>query len=171
MLDKQKLAQALETLRSGIFVVTSQDAGKAAGCTAVWVTRASFNPPLLCVTLSPTRHTFSVLQAAGKFCINVLGESSLDVARRFGFNTGPESGKFDQVPSHLGENGMPILDNAVAWFECRVSQVLEVGDHRLVIGEVLASALQSNEAPAVYVAESFYSESQNQVRAGGGSGD
>ncbi len=167
MLDKQKLAQALETLRSGIFVVTSRNAGDAAGCTAVWVTRASFNPPLLCVTLSPSRHTFQVLEAAGKFCINVLGESSLDTARRFGFNTGSESRKFSQVPNHDGENGMPVLDSAVAWFECKVSQIFDVGDHKLVIGEVMASAVQSAERPAVYEAESFYSEAQVQAKASG----
>jgi flavin reductase (DIM6/NTAB) family NADH-FMN oxidoreductase RutF len=166
MLDKERLAQALENLRSGIFVITSQNAGEIAGCTAVWISRVSFNPPLLAVTLSPARHTFKVLEKTGSFCINVLGESSLDTARRFGFNTGPDSRKFSQVSYHNGEHGMPVLDTAVAYFECKVSQILDVGDHKLVIGQVIASAVQSAERPAVYVAESFYSESQNQAKAG-----
>lgn len=166
MLDKEKLAQSLETLRSGIFVVTSINGAEVAGCTVVWISRVSFNPPLLAVTLSPARHTFATIEASGKFCINVLGEGSLDTARRFGFNAGPDSSKFSQVSYHYGESGLPVLDTAVAYFECRVSQILEVGDHKLVIGEVLRSALQSSEKPAVYVAESFYAESQNQAKAG-----
>lgn len=167
MLDKEKLAQSLETLRSGIFVVTSVNEGELAGCTVVWISRVSFNPPLLAVTLSPSRHTYTTIEAARKFCINVLGEGSLDTARRFGFNTGPDSAKFSQVSYHLGESGLPVLDTAVAYFECRASQILDVGDHKLVIGEVLSSAVQTAEKPAVYVAESFYAEAQTQTKASG----
>lgn len=159
------LAQALETLRSGLYVVTSQKDGELAGCTAVWVSRVSFNPPLLAVTLAPTRHTYKVIEKSRRFCINVLGESSLDVARRFGFNTG-DSGKFEHVQYHVSESEMPVLDQAVAWFDCTVASILETGDHRVLIGEVQASARQGNEKPAVYIAESFYADAPALAKAG-----
>jgi flavin reductase (DIM6/NTAB) family NADH-FMN oxidoreductase RutF len=160
VLVKDKLAQALDTLRSGLYVVTSVKDGEAAGCTVVWVSRVSFSPPLLAVTLSPARHTCQAIEASRVFCINVLSENQQDLARRFGFNTGPESRKFENLAFHEGEGGVPVLDSVAAHFVCKVSQIYSVGDHKLIIGEVAEASLDSAERPAVYSAESFYSENE-----------
>jgi flavin reductase (DIM6/NTAB) family NADH-FMN oxidoreductase RutF len=167
-LEKEKLAQALDTLRSGLFVVTSANNGEQAGCTAVWVSRVSFNPPLLAVTLSPTRHTCKVIEDSKQFAINVLGESQLDLARRFGFNTGPDSKKFEGQVIRMVEGGLPVLEGCAAYFVCRVSQVFNVGDHKLFIGEVAEASMGSGERPAVYSAETFYGEGGQAAGGAGG---
>jgi flavin reductase (DIM6/NTAB) family NADH-FMN oxidoreductase RutF len=155
-MDTRSFALAQETMRSGLYVVTSAHRRTLAGCTCVWVSRAAFAPALMSVCLAPTRHTFEVIKAGGRFCINVLGESDLDLARTFGFNTGYESDKFADVAWHKGKSGAPVLDTAVSFIDCKLTQIIESGDHRLVLGEVLDANVQSTEPPAVYIAESFY---------------
>jgi flavin reductase (DIM6/NTAB) family NADH-FMN oxidoreductase RutF len=155
-MDTKSFALAQETMRSGLYVVTSAHRRTLAGCTCVWVSRAAFAPSLMSVCLAPTRHTFEVLKAGGRFCINVLGERDIDLARTFGFNTGYEADKFADVAWHKGRGGSPVLDTAVSFLDCKLDSIIEVGDHRIVIGEVIDAGMQSTERPVVYEAESFY---------------
>ncbi len=167
-MDTRSFALAQETMRSGLYVVTSAHRRALAGCTCVWVSRAAFAPALMSVCLAPTRHTFEVLKAGGRFCINVLGEGDLDLARTFGFNTGYEADKFADVAWHKGKSGAPVLDTAVSYLDCKLESILEAGDHRIVIGEVVDANVQSTEIPAVYVAESFYAGAIQPLTAEGG---
>jgi flavin reductase (DIM6/NTAB) family NADH-FMN oxidoreductase RutF len=121
--------------------------------------------------MSPTRHTYNVVEASGRFCINVLGETSFDLARRFGFNTGSEMEKFEGVEQRRSKLGSPILKASVAWFDCRVVDRHPVGDHVLLVGEVAEAGTQGHERPAVYAAESFYSGTPQIFEAGGGGGE
>jgi flavin reductase (DIM6/NTAB) family NADH-FMN oxidoreductase RutF len=155
-MDTRAFALAQESMRSGLYVVTTAHRRTIAGCTCVWVSRAAFSPPLMSVCLAPTRHTFEVLKAGGRFAINVLGEGDMDLALHFGFNTGYELDKFADVGWHKGKGGSPILDTAVSFLDCKLDSIVEAGDHRIVLGEVLDAGMQSTEVPAVYIAESFY---------------
>jgi flavin reductase (DIM6/NTAB) family NADH-FMN oxidoreductase RutF len=155
-MDTRSFALAQETMRSGLYIVTSAHRRAMAGCTCVWVSRAAFSPALMSVCLAPTRHTFEVLKAGGRFCINVLGEADMDLARTFGFNTGYEVDKFADVAWHKGRSGSPVLDTAVSFLDCKLESIVEAGDHRIVIGEVIDAGVQTTERPAVYIAESFY---------------
>ena len=49
-------------------------------------------------------------------------------------------------PFHTGRTGAPVLDQAVAYVECELRQEVEVGDHTLFLGEVVASAFQQDES-------------------------
>jgi flavin reductase (DIM6/NTAB) family NADH-FMN oxidoreductase RutF len=167
-MDTRSFALAQETMRSGLYVVSSAHRRTLAGCTCVWVSRAAFAPALMSVCLAPTRHTFEVLKAGGRFCINVLGEGDLDLARTFGFNTGHEVDKFADVAWHKGKGGSPVLDTAVSFLDCKLEQILEAGDHRIVLGEVIDADVQTTERPAVYVAESFYAGAPAPLIAEGG---
>lgn len=158
-MDTRAFALAQESMRSGIYVVTSAHRRALAGCTCVWVSRAAFTPTLMSVCLAPTRHTFEMIKAGGRFCINVLGENDFDLARSFGFNTGYEVDKFADVAWHKGKSGSPVLDTAVAYIDCKLETIVEAGDHRIVLGEVIDAGMQSTERPAVYIAESFYAGS------------
>jgi flavin reductase (DIM6/NTAB) family NADH-FMN oxidoreductase RutF len=156
-MDKRSFALAQESMRSGLYIVTSAHRRTIAGCTCVWVSRMAFMPPLMAVSLAPTRQTFEVVNSARRFCINVLCETDLDLARKFGFNTGYEMDKFEGVEWHKGRTGCPVLESAAAYLDCRVTSIVESGDHRLILGEVVDAGVRSDARPAVYVAESFYS--------------
>jgi flavin reductase (DIM6/NTAB) family NADH-FMN oxidoreductase RutF len=96
------------------------------------------------------------------FSVNLLAqdEASMDLARRF---AQPYSGekvkgreslesravhyKLDGVPFTMTVNGCPILDSAMAWFECQAEEFLPVGDHFLAIGRVLDGAVVTEAEP------------------------
>jgi flavin reductase (DIM6/NTAB) family NADH-FMN oxidoreductase RutF len=155
-MDTRAFALAQESMRSGLYIVTSAHRRALAGCTCVWVSRAAFTPALMSVCLAPTRHTFEIIKAGGRFCINILGEDDMDLARTFGFNTGYETDKFADVGWHKGKSGSPVIDTAVGFIDCKLQSIVESGDHRLVLGEVVDAGMQSTDKPAVYIAESFY---------------
>lgn len=154
----EQFAQSLEKMRSGLYIVTSAYRGTLAGCTCVWVARASFAPPLLSVCLAPTRHTLSIIEQGQRFCINVLGSADAELARKFGFATGLKVKKFEDVAFHRSANGSPVLDAALSYLDCKVVSITPVGDHRLVVGELVEAAVQHAGVPLVYDPETFYTD-------------
>jgi flavin reductase (DIM6/NTAB) family NADH-FMN oxidoreductase RutF len=143
-------------MRSGLYIVTSAYRATLAGCTCVWVTRSSFSPLLLSVCLAPTRHTFGIVEQSKRFCINVLGEDGLELARKFGFTTGMKEQKFEGVEHHRGTSGAPVLDAALSYLDCKVVAITAIGDHRLVVGELVDAAVQHEGEPLIYDPETFY---------------
>ncbi|MCH7472676.1 flavin reductase [bacterium] len=158
MAENEKISQALETMRSGIYIVTSAYRNQPAGCTCVWVSRVSFEPPLIAAVLAPGRHTLQTIERGKRLCVNVLGESSLELARKFGFTSGKESKKFTGVKHHRGASGSPVLNEAVSYLDCALQDILDLGDHRLVLGKVVDAAIQRSGQPYVYAPESFYGD-------------
>jgi flavin reductase (DIM6/NTAB) family NADH-FMN oxidoreductase RutF len=68
------------------------------------------------------------------FTVNMLRASAEALARRF---ASPDIvDKFKDVPHHFAPSGAPILDDALAWLDCGVRQVLPGGDHTIFIGEI-----------------------------------
>ena len=151
-----KLLEAFDSIRSGVYIVTSAYRRKPAGCTVVWLSRVSFSPPLLAVHLAPDGHTFDTIREGKRFCVNVLGESSLQLARRFGFASGHHENKFEGVGFSKSDNGSPILDVAVSYIDCQLESITQVGDHFMLIGKIIAAERVSEEEPMVYDPNTIY---------------
>ena len=66
--------------------------------------------------------------------------------------------KFKDVGYHKGKSGSPVLDSAVCYLDCRLRDIFEVGDHRMVVGELTDAAIQNNEPPLIYEPSDFYTE-------------
>ena len=135
MASSEQILSALDTLRCGVYIVTSSFRKNPAGCTCVWITRLSFDPPLIGVSLAPERNTLKVIESGKRFCVNVMGESGLPMARRFGFSNDGEVGpadKFDGVTYTRSKSGALLLDNAVSFIDCNLHSVMAMGDHMLV---------------------------------------
>lgn len=163
LVQLEQFAQSLEKMRSGLYIVTSSYRGTLAGCTCVWVTRASFAPPLLSVCLAPTRHTLGIIEQGKRFCVNVLGSEDAELARKFGFTTGAKDKKFTDIEYHRSANGSPILDAALSYLDCKLVSIAPVGDHRLVIGELVEAAVQHEGVPLIYDPETFYADESEQA--------
>lgn len=162
---QDRVLEAFDSIRSGVYIVTSAFRRKPAGCTVVWLSRVSFAPPLLAVHLAPGGHTFDTIKESKRFCANVLGESSLQLARRFGFASGHHENKFEGVGYHKSENGSPILDVAVSYLDCQLETITQVGDHFMVIGRIVAAERISEEAPMVYDPNSVYLGTMKRVES------
>ena len=162
---ERELIEAFDAIRSGVYIVTSAYRRKPAGCTVVWLSRISFTPPLLAVHLTSDSHTYETIQQGRRFCANVLGESSLALARRFGFSSGHHADKFEGVSYHKSPGGSPILDVAVAYVDCEVVETMRVGDHHMVTGQIIAAQRISQEAPMIYDPSTFYLDAMKRVES------
>lgn len=164
MVDEQ-LIRAFDTMRCGVYIVTSAYRRKPAGCTVVWVSRASFTPPLICVHLAPNGHTLETISRGKRFCVNILGESGSELAREFGFTSGHGGSKFEDVLHRMSAGGSPILEAAVAYVDCKLLSIELIGDHYMLVGEVIDAAVQTSEEPLVYDPDTFYTTPAERVES------
>ena len=65
----------------------------------------------------------------------MLSDKQSDLCWKFA-KSGNDATRFDEVAWHAAPSGSPILDRAVAWIDCAVEQVYEMGDHLFVLGRV-----------------------------------
>jgi flavin reductase (DIM6/NTAB) family NADH-FMN oxidoreductase RutF len=135
----------------GVYVVGVADGQKRDAFTAAWIMQASFNPLLLAVSINPDNASYELLHASGGFTVNVLKQGQLELARRFGTRSGREEDKLAGIRSHPGRRGTPILDDALAYFDCEVLGRTRAGDHELVLGQVVDGRILDREAaPLTY---------------------
>jgi flavin reductase (DIM6/NTAB) family NADH-FMN oxidoreductase RutF len=124
------------TLTLGVYVVGVAHGGRRNAFTAAWVMQVSFDPPLLALAITPDNASYPLLQEGGAFTVNVLGRGQLELARRFGTRSGRDGDKLAGVRSRLSRGGAPILEEALAYFDCARVGAMAAGDHELVLGRV-----------------------------------
>lgn len=112
-----------------MFVVTTQANGHASGCLVGFATQTSLRPPRFLIGISKRNHTFGVARESDHLAVHVLSRREVELARLFGGQTGDEIDKFEHCSWHSGPAGMPILDDAVAWFVGKTLSRIDVGDH------------------------------------------
>ena len=89
---------------------------------------------------------------AGGYMVNVLGAQQKDVALKFAQGTQAE--RFADQQMVRGLNHHPRLEGVIAWFDCRIAQVVSAGDHDILIGEVLDFGVHAGHGLA-YAQRSF----------------
>ncbi|HTV90800.1 MAG TPA: flavin reductase family protein [Stellaceae bacterium] len=136
-MDQDAKKTALRMIPYGIYVLTADDGkGNVAGATVNWVTQTAFNPPLVVVGVKTDSGAYSIVKNAQKFTLNMLGKQHKGMAFTFFKPAQLEGGKLSGQAIHQGGNGAPILDAALAAVECRVTNIVEQGDHHIVVAEV-----------------------------------
>lgn len=134
--DPRALRDAFGAFPTGVTVVTTNDAiGRPVGFTANSFTSVSLDPPLLLVCLARTSRNYATMTGAERFAINILSETQKDVSNTF---ARPVEDRFAAVEWRRGPNGCPIFSQVAAWFECSMQDVIEAGDHVILIGRITA---------------------------------
>jgi flavin reductase (DIM6/NTAB) family NADH-FMN oxidoreductase RutF len=131
-----ELRRALGTFATGVTVVTSMDGeGVPRGFTANSFASVSLDPPLLLVCLAKTAASCPVFLAADSYAVNILSEDQKGVSATF---SSPVADRFSRVDWSRGDTGSPIFAGAAAWFDCRMHEVVDAGDHFILIGRIVA---------------------------------
>ena len=146
-----EIAALFRRLSVGVYVIGVTDGERHGAFTAAWVTQVSFDPPLLVLSVNPQNASYALLRTGGVFTVNVLEREQLELARRFGTTSSREEDKLAGIAWHPGANGAPVLDDALAYFECELQDRHPAGDHELVIGLVVGGrVLDPNAVPMLY---------------------
>ena len=132
--DHKKIV--LRMIPYGIYVLTVEDGNDVAAATVNWVTQTSFNPPLLAIGVKADSGAYALLKKTKAFALNMLGKGQQGPAFTFFKPAQKDGDKISGEPYRKGANGQPILTNAPASVECKVVQIVEQGDHHIVVAEV-----------------------------------
>jgi ferric-chelate reductase [NAD(P)H] len=136
-MDPEKLKTIMAGKDYELNIVTSTDGSTINGLIVAWITQASIEPPLMAVCLGLNKFTRELVDQSGVLAINILARDQAEMVAGFGYRSGREIDKFEGVRYRRGVTGSPILENASAYLECRVTESLDAGDHRLYLTEVV----------------------------------
>lgn len=154
-------ANAFHCLSYGLYIVSSEANGKAAGCVANTFAQVTSTPLQVSVTLNKDNATTSVVREAGRYTASCLSEeATMELIGTFGFHSSSEIDKFAEVEEGVDEAGVPyVAAQACAWFSVRIVQEIDLGTHIMFIGEVEQAERIGADAPMTYA---FY----HQVKGG-----
>ena len=145
--SQRQLRDAFGRFATGVTVITAVlPDGRRTGLTVNSFTSLSLEPAMILWDLrsgSPSEPAFGKGRA---FAVNVLATAQQDVSQRF---CRPADDKFAGLEIEDGLEGVPVLAGSLATFECRVEDSVTCGDHRIVIGRVLAARYGEGE-PLIY---------------------
>ncbi|MGW1023906.1 flavin reductase [Streptomyces sp. NPDC002577] len=133
---------------TGVAVVTGIDEDhQPVGMVVGSFTSVSLDPPLVAFLPAKGSGSFARLRTANTFCVNVLASDQEPICRRFASRI-PD--KFDGVEWQAASQGAPILKGAVSWIECEFDNILEGGDHYIVLGRVIDMAVARPALPLLF---------------------
>jgi flavin reductase (DIM6/NTAB) family NADH-FMN oxidoreductase RutF len=128
--------QVLRLFSYGLYAVSVADAGEVNAFTANWLSQASFDPPMLMVSVENTSKSLGMIQRSQHFAVNVLESGQRDLAGALGKTALKVPDKLQGLAYDLSANGCPLLHNALGWVECRVTASVPAGDSTVFIAEV-----------------------------------
>ena len=111
---------------------------------------------MIVVALHPKRYTYEIIKESRVFCHNILDENQIPLAKRFGLRSGRNFDKFHGIPWRKGVTGSPILEDAITYLDCCVTDEHPAGDHILVIGEVVDCAIQREGVPLTFRSTDYW---------------
>jgi len=144
--DSAQFRAVLGHFPTGVTVVTgvAGDAGQhPVGFTIGSFTSVSLDPPLVGFLPQMNSETWAQMAPAGRFCVNVLSRDQADLCWKFA-KSAHDINRFTDVEWRMSPGGAPILERAVAWIDCTVAEVYEMGDHFFVLGAVTALEAAAN---------------------------
>jgi flavin reductase (DIM6/NTAB) family NADH-FMN oxidoreductase RutF len=146
-----QIEELFRHLTLGVYVVGAAHNERRDAFTAAWVMQVSFNPLLVALSINPQNASYALVTESQAFTVNVLKRGQFELARRFGTRSGRDYNKLADLRWHPGRGGAPILDDALAYFDCDVTARHPAGDHELIVGRVVGGRITDpSAAPMMY---------------------
>jgi flavin reductase (DIM6/NTAB) family NADH-FMN oxidoreductase RutF len=146
--DNLQFRRALGRFATGVCVITAEPPGfRPFGLTVNSFASLSLTPPLVLWSLQKTSDTMEAFRAARAYCVNILAAEQQALSGRFA-----RKGEHDlrEGEYRVGEAGLPLLQGALASFECDIDARHDGGDHVILIGRVRALQAEAGGRPLVF---------------------
>ena len=134
--DSKQFRQVMRKFATGVTVLTVRDGENIHGMTANAFTSVSLDPMLALVCIAKNTVTHEMVSRAGIFAVNILSESQREWARRFAHQINAPGNPFAGIAYDAATTGSPILDDSIAYVDCRVIAAHDAGDHTIFVGRV-----------------------------------
>lgn len=146
----------MRQLVGGVTAITTAHDGRLAGLTATAVCSVSAEPPRLLACVNCKGETYEMIGASRVFSVNILAREHEDLAKRFAGMLPLDTGdKFAGADWESAATGAPLLTDALAAFDCRVSMIMDTGSHGVVIGDIQHVRVRDGGSPLLYSAGEF----------------
>ena len=142
-----RLRRVLGTFATGVTVITAAGDDGPVGMAANSFTSVSLDPPLVLFCAGKSSTTWPDIEAAGRFCVNILGSEHADLSTQFATK---DLDRFAGVSHRTEATGSPVLDDAIAWLDCEQVTIHDAGDHVIDVGQVLALDAVEDAAPLLF---------------------
>ena len=149
-LDSETLRRAMRAWTTGVAVITAIHDGQQYGMTINSFSSVSLEPPVISVTLRQLTHTHDLVVRSGLFALTVLTSGQKDLSDLFAGKTPNIANRFDGLQTGKLLIDAPVLENGMAYFNCRVMTSIPIGENTLFIAEVIAARGEGQGEPLVY---------------------
>lgn len=147
-IDAAAFRRILGHYPTGVCAITATSAdGRPLGMVVGSFTSVSLEPMLVGFFPDRSSSTWPQIEAAGRFCVNVLGDRQGAVCKAL---AAKGDAKFAEIVHRASGLGAPIIDGALAWIDCELHAVHEAGDHYLVLGLVRGLDLHHEGDPLIF---------------------
>jgi flavin reductase (DIM6/NTAB) family NADH-FMN oxidoreductase RutF len=149
--QQRQLRGMMARFATGVAVVAARHGPLLAGMTANAIASVSIDPPLMMASISRKSETHVAIVGSHSFAVSVLAEDQRALAECFAQpTTAGKLQRFCDAPWHEAETGSPIVDGAIAFFDCRLVAQHPGGDHSLFVGEIVAAGFDERAEPLIW---------------------
>ena len=142
-MNNKNLRNVLSKFATGVTIVsTIDDDGKPVGMTVNSFTSVSLDPPLVSWNIGINQPSYDAFSKAKGFSVNILSKDQKDICDLFSSSI---DDKFNDIDYILSDNGFPIIQKSLAWFDCIKWNNYPGGDHQILVGEVKNFYANENE--------------------------
>ncbi|WP_202970089.1 flavin reductase family protein [Pararhizobium polonicum] len=148
-IDARHFRTVLGSFPTGVVAITCVEASTTPVAMIVGsFTSVSLEPPLVSFLADRSSSTQARIRARGRFCANVLAADQERLCRTLAARG---TDKFDGITWEQSPLGNPILPGIVSWIDCMVDDVIEIGDHYLIVGRVHALHTVTDKTPLLFL--------------------
>lgn len=148
--DSDSFRGALGSFVTGVTVVTTDSAEGPVAIVANSFASVSLDPPLVLWSPAKASRRFEHFAGSRRFAINVLAADQRDICAAIA----KSKTAIKDVPTHNSHCGMPLIDGAIAVFECTLEATHDAGDHVIIVGRV-TKAHHQDGTPLVFHAGQY----------------
>ena len=142
-MNNKNLRNVLSKFATGVTIVsTIDDDGKPVGMTVNSFTSVSLDPPLVLWNIGINQPSYDIFLNAKGYSVSILSKDQRDICNLFSSSV---DNKFNNIDFVLSDNGFPIIQKSLAWFDCLKWKNYPGGDHQILVGEVINFHANEND--------------------------
>jgi flavin reductase (DIM6/NTAB) family NADH-FMN oxidoreductase RutF len=155
--ERRRMRDLMARFATGVSVVAARHGPLLAGMTANAIASISVDPPLMMASVARKAETHGAIIGSHAFAISVLSAGQRELAECFAQpTTAVKLTRFCDATWHEAESGSPILDGALAYFDCRLVERFDGRDHTMFLGEIAAAGYREDAEPLLWYASAYH---------------
>ena len=155
-INQNQLRKVMRRWTSGVTVVTATHNQKKHGMTVSSFTSVSLDPPLVTISLMKDSRTLEMIAGSNSFAITILSCKQTGISEVFAGKVGDDKDRFNGMETKELITGSPMIEGGLAYFDCKVINILEFSTNSLIIGEVIAADIGTHDKPLLYFDQQYH---------------